>query len=142
VVHDEGLDVGWDGDAWKLVVGFEFREVEPRRSVGWVAGALDVTGMGGDRSLVKEAHETFEYVVDGNVPAAAFPPTLNDTRVVTPKSDVRAESEYVENISACEFKANRFGPPDVPGILCVPVPSWEKLECCPEIPNDDAYPDC
>ena len=107
---------------------------------GWivcgVSGAPDIFRVNDNVCVSRDIRDTFEYLVDARVSAAAPFPAFNDPLVVSVGLEVFFPICWAEarDGSYEEFEAHCLSPPNVP---VVRVPSWEEFPCFPSRSNDD-----
>ena len=108
-----------------------------RNTIGWVAGAGDVSSVCRAVCCSQGGVYSFEGVVCGFIPTAAFEPSVNDTLVVSENLEMNVGGAMVDEGTNDEFETNALGPTNV-SVFSVPI--WAK---CPRAPpaveqNSDA----
>jgi len=75
--------------------------------------------------------------IDFVVAAASFPPSLDNSSVVSIDCEKAAQSREVGEGPDEEFEANSFGPGNI-SLAIEGVPAWDKVPSSPTLSNDDA----
>lgn len=87
--------------------------------------------------MLAKASNHLEDVVGWSVAAAAFPPSFNDTSVVSIESVMASWESLVGNGSCQEIESHSFCPSDV-SAGSWGVPPWYQSPCSPSISDDNA----
>ena len=105
----------------------------PRRSIGWVPSAFDVTRLDGRAQVFQEGVNALEDVVDSVVPAATSAPTGDDALIVTIHSEVPTIARITEEGADEKFEGNSLKPSNVPN----GPPAGEEAPRPPSSLDDD-----
>jgi len=118
-VGNKGLDFRRDGDRGKQqTCGGIYAPGWPVRGV---VCTWDVASKNRARGIGKEPMNTSEDIVAGPIPAAPFPPTLDDTPVVTENLESNSGGLSVEDGPNEHLEPDALGPTNIPVVV---VPSW------------------
>ena len=99
-----------------------------QNTIGWVAGTGDVSSVGGAVCCSQGSVYSFEGVICGFIPAAAFEPSINDALVVSKNLEMNVGGAMVDEGTNDEFETDALGPANVP-VFSVPI--WAE---CPHTP--------
>ena len=99
-----------------------------QNTISWVAGAGDVSSVGRAVCCSQGGVYSFEGVICGFIPAAAFEPSVNDALVVSENLELNVGGAMVDEGTNDEFETDALSPADVP-VFSVPI--WAECPCTP-----------